>query len=181
MEPCIGTILMAGTKIAEYFGLIDSVSVDVKKLLHKDFQSAITSLKYAMNASDFENQKINLMDARKSFIDATSVEDNENLVSALAGLAMCQFLLGDRANAQLTLSKIEDVQLSTSKKVEAYSKELIVETAKSMIIPFYYWTSMYKTLKEIKKGNVEVIDPVQKRKDTLEKYKQLVKSIIKVQ
>lgn len=41
MDPTIGVSIKLGMKLAEYFGLIDSVSSDVKKLLHKDFNSAI--------------------------------------------------------------------------------------------------------------------------------------------
>lgn len=169
MEPCIGGLFMVGTKIAEYFGLIESVSTDVKKLLHKDFQSAITSLQYAINATDDEHKKVNLQDARKSFLDATSVEENENLVSALAGLAMCQYFLGDSCNAEITLSKINAVQLTTAKKAQAIGKELAKETLKNMFIP---GRQLFKMARTIMGEEPEEIRALKVRQNQFQLYKQ---------
>lgn len=171
MEPCIGGLFMAGTKIAEYFGLIESVSSDVKKLLHKDFQSAITSLQYAMNAADNEHKRVNLLDARKSFLEATSVEENENLVSALAGLAMCQQLLGDYRNAEITLSKINAVELTTAKKVQAVGKEFAKEALKNMFIP---GRQLFKMAKTIMGQEPEEIKALKARQEQFQLYKQNV-------
>ena len=37
--------------IAAYLGVVDSVSADIKKLLHQPFKSALINLKYAKDAS----------------------------------------------------------------------------------------------------------------------------------
>ena len=39
----VGTIIGAGTKIAEYFGLIEGVDSKITKLLHQAFNSAVAS------------------------------------------------------------------------------------------------------------------------------------------
>ena len=121
------TIIFKATSIlksiAAYLGIIDSLSADVKKLLHQPLKSAIQNLEYAKNSYS-ENQLDYLRTARSKFIDAISVEENENLVSSYLGLAMCQFLLGDKDNAHVTLSKIRTVQLTTTERSKAIALDI---------------------------------------------------------
>lgn len=53
------------------------------------------------------------------FIKATAVEDNENLISSYLGLSLCQFLLGDYTNAQISFDKISKIELRRSEKVKS--------------------------------------------------------------
>lgn len=107
----VGQIIGVSTQIAEYFGLIDSVDSKVTKILHQAFNSAKMNLEYALHASG-QNQIEYLRQARIEFNQAVSVEENENKILALAGLSMCQSLLGDKANASVTCDMISQVELS---------------------------------------------------------------------
>lgn len=119
----VGTIINIGSKIAEYFGLIEGVSTKVTKLLHQSFNSAKINLEYARNATG-QNQIDYIQVAKNKFIEAVTVEENENKVLALAGLAMCQLFLKDDINAQITIRQIVDVELTTSAEVGAGFKGL---------------------------------------------------------
>lgn len=109
--------------IASYLGLIDSVSSDVKKLLHQSFESGKRNLEYAQVAS-VEIQKLYVQKALSDFINAQSVEKDENLISSYLGTAMCQYILGDIANARISLNKISTVSLSTSEKTKAIAADI---------------------------------------------------------
>lgn len=109
--------------IASYLGLIESVQADVKKLLHQSFKSAVQNLKYAKDCSNGEALDY-LKEARCKFIDAVSVEENENLVSSYWGLAMCQSLLGDEVNACKTMDKICKVLLTTAERNRAIALDI---------------------------------------------------------
>lgn len=131
------TIFKAGSAIkaiAEYFQIIDSVSHNVKKLLHQSFNSAVQNLKYANNANG-EVQKHYLYKAQDDFISSFNIEENENLISAYIGCAMCQHLLGDNENARITLSKIKDVKLSA--KEIASSTVLDITTGNNYGMPTF--------------------------------------------
>ena len=124
----IGTIVDLSKKCAEYFGLIDSVSADVKKLLHQSFQSAVSNLKYAMNAPTKESAISYLNQAKNEFIRANAVEENENLVSSYVGLAMCQALLGERGNAATTVREMKRIQLSKGRRNRAIAADVASES-----------------------------------------------------
>ena len=94
--------------IQSYTRLIKS---DVQALMHMYFKSAIENLNYALTASG-ENQKEYLRQARNRFIDATTIEKNENLILSYIGLALCQALTNDFENSTKTISKIRDVHIS---------------------------------------------------------------------
>ena len=111
MSVPVGQIIGVSTQIAEYFGLIDSVDSKVTKILHQAFNSAKMNLEYALHASR-QNQIEYIRQARIEFNQAVSVEENENKILALAGLSMCQSLLGDKANASVTCDMISQVELS---------------------------------------------------------------------
>ena len=94
--------------IQSYTRLIKS---DVQALMHMYFKSAIENLNYALTASG-KNQKEYLRQARNRFIDATTIEKNENLILSYIGLALCQALTNDNENSTKTISKIRDVHIS---------------------------------------------------------------------
>lgn len=121
--------------IAAYFGLIESVSTDVKKLLHQSFVSATDLLRFAQN-SEGDVQKKYIQDAMLKFTEAKAVEESENLISAYLGLSMCQYFLGDFANAQLTFGKIRDVELKRSEKIkDELGRALLIAIPGSIGIP----------------------------------------------
>lgn len=126
MTPAVifGSLNMASS-IAAYLGLIDNVSSNVQKLVHAPFKSAISNLKSASTSSNSTNSQIYIRQALIEFNQATALEDNENLISALIVKAMCQHLLGDYANRDMTLSSIKDVNLSRSEKAKAVSKTVL--------------------------------------------------------
>lgn len=123
MTPAVifGSLNMA-TSIAAYLGLIESVGGNVQKLLHQAFKSAIQNLEYAQTASSDTNRLDYIKTAKERFIDAISVEENENLISSYVGLAMCQHLMGDITNRDLTMQNIKNVKLTLSEKTKAVSK-----------------------------------------------------------
>lgn len=156
--------------IAAYLGIIDNLSADVKRLLHQSLKSAIQNLEFAKNSSS-DNQLDYLRTARSKFIDAISVEENENLVSSYLGLAMCQFLLGDKDNAHITLSKISTVQLTTTERSKAIALDIsgmggVLDHNPSVPLPQYMiWRGVKRFFGT--KGTNESI-----RETTLEEYKQ---------
>lgn len=168
------TIIFKATSIlksiAAYLGIIDNLSADVKKLLHQPLKSAIQNLEYAKNSSS-ENQLDYLRTARSKFIDAISVEENENLVSSYLGLAMCQFLLGDKDNAHVTLLKIRTVQLTTAERSKAIASDIsgmggVLDHNPSAPLPqFMIWRGVKRIFGT--KGTNESI-----RETSLEEYKQ---------
>ena len=161
------TIIFKATSIlksiAAYLGIIDSLSADVKKLLHQPLKSAIQNLEYAKNSYS-ENQLDYLRTARSKFIDAISVEENENLVSSYLGLAMCQFLLGDKDNAHVTLSKIRTVQLTTTERNKAIALDILDHNPVAPL-PQLIWSGVRRI-----SGTKGIHESI--RETSLEEYKQ---------
>lgn len=108
--------------IAEYLGLIESVSSDVSKLRHEPLQSAIAWFNNAKNCTDEELMGNYIHDARREFMKAISLEDNENKISAILGLCLCQHILGDETNATNNLQKIDEVVLTNTEKIKGATK-----------------------------------------------------------
>ncbi len=129
MSGSIGPMIGVTSIIAEYFGLIEGVNTKVTKLLHQAFNSAKANLEYARNTTG-QNQIDYIKQARVEFNQAVAVEENENKILALVGLAMCQHLLGDTNNAKLTFSRINDVSLTRSER----TKYLAIDIAKGPFI-----------------------------------------------
>lgn len=100
--------------IQSYTRLIKS---DVQALMHMYFKSAIENLNYALTASG-ENQKEYLRQARNRFIDATTIEKNENLILSYIGLALCQALTNDMDNSTKTINKIRNVYITLPDDIE---------------------------------------------------------------
>ena len=103
--------------IQSYTRLIKS---DVQTLMHMYFKSAIENLNYALTASG-ENQKEYLRQARNRFIDATTIEKNENLILSYIGLALCQALTNDMDNSTKTINKIRNVYITLPDDIEELS------------------------------------------------------------
>lgn len=164
MPPAVifGSINMA-TSIAAYLGLIESVSGNVQKLLHQAFKSAIQNLNYAQTASSATSRLEYIKTAKERFIDAISVEENENLISSFVGLAMCQHVLGDIANRDLTMQKIDKVKLTLSEKTKAISKTALKISGPGSIY------SLYKIAKGENPYSNDYVDRLTK----FENYKQL--------
>lgn len=115
MSAPIGPMIGVASKIAEYFGLIEGVNTKITKLLHQAFNSAKANLEHARNTTG-QNQIDYIKQARVEFNQAVAVEENENKILALVGLAMCQYLLGDITNANLTYDKVSSVSLTRAEK-----------------------------------------------------------------
>ena len=159
------------SSIAGYLGLIDNVNSNVKKLLHQSFVSAVQNLNYATTASGI-NQMEYIRRARDLFIDAISVEENENLISSYVGLAMCQHLLGDFQNSSMTIERIKDVKLTLSEKSKAVSKIALKMSTGHLYL-------IYKALKGeyLSSGFPFYYDDYTKRTQRFEEYKQLALSV----
>lgn len=154
MTPAVifGSINLAQS-IAGYMGLIESVGGDVKKLLHQSLKSALQNLEYARSATG-QNQLDYIRAARERFIDAISVEQNESLISAIVGLAMCQHLLGDDKNVKVTLDRINSVELTLSEKTKSAGLDFLLNA-----IPVF--------------GPFHTVSFADARKEQFEEYKRL--------
>ncbi len=108
--------------VAEYIGLVASATANTSKLVHTPFNSAIEWLNNAKNCKDPAIMKDYLNDARKGFMDAISLEEDENKIAAIVGLSMCQYMLGDKTNAKNNLQKVNDVTLSIGTITRACAK-----------------------------------------------------------
>lgn len=118
--------------LASYSNIIKN---DIESLMHIYFKSAFENLKYAIGAS-VENQKEYLLQARNRFIDATTIEKNQNLITAYIGLSLCQICLTDSANANRTLQKVIGVEANFSDDIDELIKEW--EYGKKVIDIFSY-------------------------------------------
>lgn len=117
--------------IAAYFEIIESVDSNVQKLIQQSFRSAVMNLEYAKDCPSSITQKDYILQAKNEFIRAIAVEKDENLVSSYIGLAMCQFLLDDKVNAQKSLAKIDDIKLSSSERNKCRALDLAMPQADS--------------------------------------------------
>lgn len=94
---------------------------DIQSLMHMYFKSAYENLHYALTASG-KNKDEYLRQAKARFIDATTVEKNENLILSYIGLAFCQAYTKDTENSTITLNKIKGVSCvlpNDSKELES--------------------------------------------------------------
>lgn len=103
-----GNINRQNQIIIDYVRLVRS---DIESLMHIYFRSALENLNYALSASD-GNKKDYLLQARNRFIDALTIEINENLLLSHLGLALCQHLLGDEINCIKTLERVKNINYS---------------------------------------------------------------------
>lgn len=91
--------------IRDYILLIKQ---DIQCLMHLYFRSAYENLFYALNATENNFQRY-IEQAKNRFIDAATVEQNENLILSYLGLSICQSILGDYKNSVLSMERIKDV------------------------------------------------------------------------
>lgn len=115
-----------------------------------------------MCATD-ENVDFYIRQALIEFNNACSLESNENFISAHIGKAMCQHLLRDYRNRDLTMDDIKNIELTLSEKTKA-----ILKTAFKFTGPGQLY-SMYKLLK----GKPETLSDFQERIQSFNDYKQL--------
>jgi hypothetical protein len=87
---------------------LDLIRNDIQSMMHMHFRSAYENLNYALHANA-HNKTEYLVQARNRFIDASTIERNDNLILTYLGLAFCQELLDDLANSNITLNKIRGV------------------------------------------------------------------------
>jgi|GEM_PF-5109249 hypothetical protein len=163
MTPAVifGSINLAQS-IAGYMGLIESVGGNVQKLLHAPFKSAVNNLNAALS-SNAANTDFYIRQALVEFNQACSLEENENLISSFIGKAMCQHLLGDTVNRDITMSKIKNVELTLSEKTKSASKTALKYSG---------FGNMYRLYKLLKGENPYTNDYALRLKK-FEEYKQL--------
>ena len=112
--------------VAEYLGLIESATENTSKLRHEPLKSAINWFNHARTCDkDKKLMQTYLDDARHKFMEAISLEDDENKIAAIVGLCMCQKLLGDEKNARINMQKIKDVELTKGAIMRATAKFLL--------------------------------------------------------
>lgn len=109
------------------------IKSDVQSLMHMYFKSAYENLHYALTASG-KNKDEYLRQAKARFIDATTIEKNENLILSYIGLAFCQACTEDTENCTITLNKIKDVTCVLPNDLEGLELNKDIKDA----ILFYY-------------------------------------------
>lgn len=156
------------TSIASYFGLIESVGGDVSKLVHAPFKSAVNNLKAASTTSG-QTAEMYIKQALFEFNQECALESNENLISAHIGKAMCQHLLNDHINRDLTMASIRDIELTLSEKTKSVSKDVL------KTVGFGMWYQMYKLYKGGTQGE-SYFNSYEERVEKFNKYKNLALS-----
>lgn len=112
------TTLNFSKTLLTFFGLINGVSQNVQKLVHQPFKTGKKWLEHAQNASSKDLRNQYLHDAQVEFGKAIELEENENKILSILGLAICQFYLGDINNANSTIREIQNVRLTTKEKIK---------------------------------------------------------------
>ena len=97
--------IVVSETILSYTRLIQN---EVVSLMHVYFRSAFENLNYALTSSG-ENRCGYICQAKNAFINAITVERNENLIFSYIGLAFCQMIQGEEENSVKTLGRIKDV------------------------------------------------------------------------
>lgn len=106
------------TRVAESIkSFCNLIRDDVQTMMHMYFKSAYENLNYALNSSG-SNRLDYLRQAKNRFIDATTIEKNENLILSYIGLSTCQVLTGDVENASITLQKVKNVDSEFPENLE---------------------------------------------------------------
>lgn len=145
--------------VAEYLGLIESTTANTRLLRHESLRSAIAWFENARDCNDSSLMIEYLHDARREFMKAISLEENENKVAAILGLSTCQCLLGDAINSQNNIQKIKEVKLSFSEK----SIIVAMHIAADIFSPVVMMIAM------ITKPSIR--DHIRQREQELEEYK----------
>ncbi len=82
--------------IAEYVGLVDSISKKITRLSESELNAAVDALRQALG-SDAEAQSL-LREARNRFNKAAHLETDLRLSITYLGLALCHYHLRDKEN-----------------------------------------------------------------------------------
>lgn len=93
-------------KIANLFGLVQSVEAKIDKLLHADLGAGLRHLMAARDLNSEIEQTKQVGDARTCFQRAVVLEDGPRKAIALLGLACCQEWLGETTNSRNALQEI---------------------------------------------------------------------------
>jgi len=161
-------VVNIASKIAEYFGLIESVSTNVRRLLHQAFNSAKDNLEYA-RISKGNNQIDYVKRAKDCFVDAIAVEENENKILALVGLSMCQYFLHDIDGAQRSMYRIREVNLSSAEINKFMAMDAVI-AGTTRLFPVNYF--VFKVVsKMMAKHDFDDISLLHKRESELEDMK----------
>ena len=160
-------VVNIASKIAEYFGLIESVSTNVRRLLHQAFNSAKDNLEYA-RISKGNNQIDYVKRAKDCFVDAIAVEENENKILALAGLSMCQYFLQDIDGAQRSLDRIREVHLSIAERMRFRAMDATRAVIDLNPVNYFVFKLMSKKLLKIDYYDISLLH---KRENEFEEMK----------
>ncbi len=87
--------------LAEYVGIIESISSKIDRLAQAEFEAGIRALNQA--AKSEKEQSSLLREARNRFNKAISLEKEERLALSYLGLALCHYHLGDYENTRDSL------------------------------------------------------------------------------
>ena len=93
------------------------ISQNVQRLTHMYLNSAIENMRYAQNSSG-EALYNYIAQAKNRFIDASVVENNENLIISYLGLAFCQIVMGENNNVLLTLQSVKKIHYINEEMIE---------------------------------------------------------------
>lgn len=101
-------------EIAGFLGLIETLNVKIDRLSKSELEAAIRSLEQANNS---KNEKESLLrEARNRFNKAISLENNEKLILAYIGLAICHQNLMDKDNFIEALRAVDKVKFKGEAK-----------------------------------------------------------------
>lgn len=89
------------------------IRYDITSLLHVSFRTGCKNLEYALSSRG-TNQCNYIQSALNSFIEASTIENNINLILSFIGITICQLYFNDQENAKKTLEKIKSVKYTPS-------------------------------------------------------------------
>jgi tetratricopeptide (TPR) repeat protein len=99
--------------VAEYSGIVESIGKKIDRLMGAELECGLRTLKQATHST--VEQTSLLRDARSCFNKAISLEkEEERLVQAYLGLAVCHSYLGDETNAKDALQELLQIEFSLS-------------------------------------------------------------------
>ena len=104
--------------LAGYMGLIESIDAKLDRLSGSELEAGLRTLKQAASSTDTETEHL-LRDARLFFNKSISLEKDERLFIAYAGLAICHSNLKDNANLKDAVMSACQVDISDSKAASA--------------------------------------------------------------
>lgn len=124
--------IFSGFKFAQsslcFFGLTESLGIQMGKLVHSKLNAAMRELKHAEN-SEVEGAKDECKDAlrssRRLFSEAISLESSERLAIAYIGLAFCHKNLDQLQSCKMTLIEFAKYNFNYFDFLPIYAKVLL--------------------------------------------------------